>query len=145
MSSAHKYHDHLIGKKLISHSLDRTTTHSRDDNASKKWARWPFLGNVCLKIARILPSVNIEHAFYSFNTPKNLSKLKDRIPPHQKSGVCQLLRTPCPGAHTHVGRTNRKLLSRFNEDETAHENHPLPPAPRKKYNLVKHLLSENYL
>jgi len=84
--------NHMIRKKAISHTPARTTFHSRDnDTKEKKIIRLRFLGDLSFKLARVLQTFGFHAAFHPVDATKKIfSKLKDPIPPDEKSAVYKL-------------------------------------------------------
>ena len=88
-------------------------------NSSEKcWLKIPYLGKISLKISRILKSCGLRSAFYTVNRARDLFvKLKDPLPPEEKSGVYKLNCSDCSAVY--IGQTGRKLTSRVLEHERA--------------------------
>ena len=131
--------DKLIRKKLVSRTLDATTTHPRDTNRKKeKWIRLPFLGKLSSRISRLLKLVHLRPAFYSVNTLKNhFCQLKDSIPPDEKCGVYKIQCEQCP--FSYIGQTGRPLKTRLKEHKYA-----LTSSQPKNSNFASHLLASGH-
>jgi hypothetical protein len=129
--------DKMIHKKLVSRTLDATTTLPRDtrNNNKDRWIRIPYLGKLSSHISRLLKPLHLRPAFYNVNTLRNhFSRLKDPIPLDEKCGVYRLQCDDCP--FTYIGQTGRPLKSRLKEHVYA-----VSSRQPKNSNFAVHLLA----
>lgn len=131
--------DKIIRKKLVSRTLDATTTHLRDTSRKKDtWIRLPYLGKLSSLLTRLLRLTHLRPAFYNVDTLKNhFGQLKDRIPLDDKCGVYKLQCEKCP--FSYIGQTGRPFKIRLKEHKYA-----LTSRQPNKSNFAAHLLASGH-
>jgi len=136
--------NHMIRKKAISHTPARTTFHSRDnDTKEKKIIRLRFLGDLSFKLARVLQTFGFHAAFHPVDATKKIfSKLKDPIPPDEKSAVYKLQWGDWDALY--IGQTGRKLKSRVCEHNFATYRNASDAGDGNKSRFAVHLINSNH-
>ena len=99
---------------------------------SPKWCRIPFLGNLSLKVQRLLPKEKIRPAFYNHRTLRSiLGSPKDQEIPEERSGVYRLNCNDCDAIY--IGQTGRSFSTRAAEHQMCHRQ------GKDHSNFAKHL------
>lgn len=78
-----------------------------------KWIRLPFLGSPSFLLAKEFRRQGYRVAFYPLSSVASLSKLKDKIPTEELSGIYKLNCTSCEAEY--YGQTGRSLEFRLKE------------------------------
>ena len=107
----------LAKKKMLKKLLTERNPPPPSNQKRKKWLRLPYLGRPSEMLARDLRRFGYSPAFYPITTLRNLSSLKDKIPPEDKAGVYRVTCGECPA--TYIGQTGRALSKRIEEHKAA--------------------------
>lgn len=120
-------------KKKLRKRNQKLLYYGKDDNKkTSKWRKIPYLGNISIKIARLLEKNDIRPAFYcTKNLGTYIINSKDKADKNQKNGIYKLKCEECSAVY--VGQTGRCFKKRITEHFTR---------PESAFN--RHLLEEKH-
>jgi hypothetical protein len=131
IAQSNRYKESLIDRlyRKKQSCVAKSAMYGTPSNIKPQWRRFPFLGNISLKVQRILPTDTIKPVFYNkTNLNHILCHTKDKIEPLHRSGVYKLTCNDCN--QVYIGKTGRRVETRAKEYQTCFEKnipHPFSP------------------